>query len=63
MTKTARTKNIPKPIPALKIPAIAVHELTVINNDSSNNMNIELYLDFFIVSNFDYGYKRTFNRF
>ena len=36
-TSTARAKKMPKPIPALKISAIAVHELTI--NDNIDNSN------------------------
>jgi hypothetical protein len=44
ITSTARTRKMPKPIPALKISAIAVHELTV--NDISDNKNGAISLEY-----------------
>jgi hypothetical protein len=36
-TSTARTAKMPKPIPALKIPVITLHELIInVNSDNSN---------------------------
>jgi hypothetical protein len=47
ITRTARTENIPKPIPALKIPAIAVHELTA--NDIRIRENRTMMYEFGLV--------------
>ena len=41
-TSTARTRKMPKPIPALKISAIAVHELTINDNRANSNGAISL---------------------
>jgi len=43
ITSTARTRKMPKPIPALKISVIAVHELTI--NDNSDNSNGAIILE------------------
>jgi len=53
ITNIARTKKIPKPMPALKIPLITLHELTI--TDRRIKENIELNLDFFIGCYFDNG--------
>ena len=53
MTSIARTIKIPKFIPILNIPSIALHELTI--NDRSIKVNIELNLEFFIRRDFDNG--------
>jgi hypothetical protein len=44
------TIKIPKPIPALKIPAMALHELTI--KEISNMVNAVSKFDFFITDNF-----------
>jgi len=47
---TTTTIKIPKPIPALKIPAIALHELTI--NEMRNMVNAVSSFEFFIANNF-----------
>jgi hypothetical protein len=44
------TIKIPKPIPALKIPAMALHELTI--KEISSMVNAVSSFDFFISDNF-----------
>ncbi|MEO7308360.1 MAG: hypothetical protein ABIR78_13495 [Ferruginibacter sp.] len=53
---TATTIKMPKPIPALKIPAIALQELRVL--EMSNKRNTESILKFFILRSFLYNQFR-----